>query len=264
MKQILCTLAAAVCVLAASAQTQVVAHRGYHARKGSAENSVSSLRNAQQLGVYGVEFDVNLTADDSLIVFHGPWHEDKAGKKRLHVQRSDYRDIVKHRIENGHTIPTLREFLQQGQQDENTRLILEVKKHATPQRETQAVEAIVALVREMGVAGHTEYLSFSQHVCRELMRLQPGARVIYVNGDLTPDELKKQGYTGLSYNLNILMNRPEWIVRAHELGLEVTLWMTNQADIVEWGIRHKVDFVSSDDPVMAKEIIRKHQKQQGR
>lgn len=127
-----------------------------------------------------------------------------------------------------------------------------------PKRETEAVAAIVALVRETGVAGHTEYLSFSQHVCRELMRLQPGAKVIYVNGDLTPDQLKAQGYAGLSYNLNILMNRPEWIVRAHELGLEVTLWMTNQPDIIEWGIRHNVDFVSSDDPVMAKEVIRKY------
>lgn len=258
MKQILCTLAAIACVFTATAQTKVVAHRGYHAKKGSAENTVSSLRNAQKLGVYGVEFDVNLTADDSLIVFHGPWLEDKAGKERLHVQKSNYRDIAVHRVQNGQPIPTLREFLRQGQQDENTRLVLEVKKHATPKRETEAVAAIVALVRETGVAGHTEYLSFSQHVCRELMRLQPGAKVIYVNGDLTPDQLKVQGYAGLSYNLNILMNRPEWIVRAHELGLEVTLWMTNQPDIIEWGIRHNVDFVSSDDPVMAKEVIRKY------
>ena len=179
--------------------------------------------------------------------------------RRIHVQKSNYREIVANPIENGHSIPTLREFFRQGQKDTHTQLILEVKKHATPQRETEVVETIVSLVREMGVEGHTEYLSFSQHVCRELMRLQPGAKVTYVNGDLTPDELKEQGYAGLSYNLNILMNRPEWIVRAHELGLEVTLWMTNQPDIVEWGIRHQVDFVSSDDPVMAKETIRKHQ-----
>ena len=132
MKQILCTLAAIACVFTATAQTKVVAHRGYHAKKGSAENTVSSLRNAQKLGVYGVEFDVNLTADDSLIVFHGPWLEDKAGKERLHVQKSNYRDIAVHRVQNGQPIPTLREFLRQGQQDENTRLILEIKKHATP------------------------------------------------------------------------------------------------------------------------------------
>lgn len=258
MKRILCTLAAAACVVAAAAQTKVVAHRGYHAKKGSAENSVSSLRNAQQLGVYGMEFDVNLTADDSLIVFHGPWLGEPGSPDRIHVQRSSYRQIAAHRIENGHAIPTLRQFLEQGRKDTNTRLILEIKKHAAPKRETEAVEAIVHLVREMGVAGHTEYLSFSQHICRELMRLQPGAKVTYVNGDLSPDELKEQGYAGLSYNLNILMNRPEWIDRAHELGLEVTLWMTNRPDIVEWGIRHRVDLVSTDDPVMAKEVIRKY------
>lgn len=45
-----------------AAQPQVVAHRGFHAAEGSWENTVSSLRNAQKLGVYGVEFDVNMTA----------------------------------------------------------------------------------------------------------------------------------------------------------------------------------------------------------
>lgn len=40
-------------------------------QKDRGKITVSSLRNAQKLGVYGVEFDVNMTADDSLIVYHG-------------------------------------------------------------------------------------------------------------------------------------------------------------------------------------------------
>lgn len=33
---------------------------------------VSACATLPELGVYGVEFDVNMTADDSLIVYHGP------------------------------------------------------------------------------------------------------------------------------------------------------------------------------------------------
>lgn len=71
MKKLFLTIGFAAGTLMLAAQPQVVAHRGFHAAEGSWENTVSSLRNAQKLGIYGVEFDVNMTADDSLIVYHG-------------------------------------------------------------------------------------------------------------------------------------------------------------------------------------------------
>lgn len=58
--------------LSVYAQPKIVAHRGFYKTAGSEENTLSSLANAQKLGVYGVEFDVNMTSDGELIVFHGP------------------------------------------------------------------------------------------------------------------------------------------------------------------------------------------------
>ena len=139
MKKLFLTIGFAAGTLMLAAQPQVVAHRGFHAAEGSWENTVSSLRNAQKLGIYDVEFDVNMTADDSLIVYHGP----KILDTKLHAQKNRFAEIRAVKLPGGLEIPTLREFFAQGQKGPSTKLILEIKKHATPQRETQVVEAIL-------------------------------------------------------------------------------------------------------------------------
>lgn len=248
---------AGIGLLSIKAETRVVSHRGYHTKPGSAENTISSLQNAQVLGVYGMEFDVNMTSDDSLIVYHGPWIGEQNVPGSIHIQKSTFADVRARKINGVHLIPSLQEFFAQAAKDKSMRLVLEVKKHANTKRETQVVEAVVSLIRKMKMENQIEFLSFSQHICKELMRVLPGSKVIYVNGDLSPKQLKEQGYAGLSYNLNVLMNAPEWIDEARALGLETTLWMVEQPDIAEWGIRHKVDFLSTNNPVMVKEVIKK-------
>ena len=53
-----------------TAQTRVIAHRGYWTPAGSAQNSITSLYRASILGVYGSEFDVHITADGIVVVNH--------------------------------------------------------------------------------------------------------------------------------------------------------------------------------------------------
>ena len=254
MKRLLLTAALAVGALTLWAQPKVVAHRGFHTTEGSWENTVSSLRNAQRLGVYGVEFDVNMTADDSLIVYHGPKILDTG----LHAQKNRFAEIRAVRLPNGLQIPTLREFFVQGRQDPSTKLILEIKKHATPERETQVVEAILALAREMRLVPQIEFISFSRHVCNEVRRLQSDAVVVYVSSDMNamrPAELKELGYQGLSYQLNVLMNHPEILDDAKRLGIVSTLWMVNDRELIDWAARHGVTYVSTDCPDKAKAYL---------
>lgn len=57
-------------VWTAQAQTQVIAHRGFWKTEGSAQNSITGLQKAAEAGVYGSEFDVQLTADGVVVVNH--------------------------------------------------------------------------------------------------------------------------------------------------------------------------------------------------
>lgn len=53
----------------------IVAHRGYWNTEGAAQNSVTALKNAQKMGLYGSEMDVWLTKDGYLVVGHDKKNE---------------------------------------------------------------------------------------------------------------------------------------------------------------------------------------------
>ena len=65
-------MAFAMCAvtLTGTAQTKVIAHRGYWKCEGSAQNSIASLTKAAEAKVYGSEFDVQLTKDKEIVVNH--------------------------------------------------------------------------------------------------------------------------------------------------------------------------------------------------
>ena len=48
----------------------VVAHRGAWKKNNLPQNSIASLKKAIEIGCIGSEFDVRMTADDSLVVNH--------------------------------------------------------------------------------------------------------------------------------------------------------------------------------------------------
>ncbi|HMR19600.1 MAG TPA: glycerophosphodiester phosphodiesterase family protein [Sphingobacterium sp.] len=269
MKKLILAVLATVIAAVTFAQPRVVAHRGFYTTPGSDENTISSLVNAQKLGIYGIEFDVNLTADDELIVAHGP----KVG--HLDVQKDTYTEIKNIVLENGNKVPTLREWLIEGKKDPKTKLILELKKHKSPEIETKIAERIVALCSELGMLEQMEFTTFSLHACREFVRLAPSNATIYLSSSLdTPIDgefAQKEGFRGLSYSLYVFMNRPEIIDRMHELGVESTLWIVDNTELVDWAIKHNVTYISSNFPDKiqvylnskeAKRQIKKSKKQQ--
>lgn len=243
-----------LCYLSAFCQPKIVAHRGFYKTPGSEENTISSLSNAQKLGVYGVEFDVNQTSDGVLIIFHGPKITDE-----LDAQKSSWEDIQKVTLRNGHKIPTLEQWLIQGKKDPSTKLILEMKKHATPEIETEVARKIVELCKKVGTMEQMEFISFSKHACREFVKLAPNNCVVYVSSNLwtevDADTAKKEGFGGLSYNLNVFMNRPYLIDRMNELGIASTLWMVEDPEVCDWAEKHGVTYISTDFPDKMKAYI---------
>lgn len=256
MKRILLT-AVLACMGAACvwAQPKVVAHRGFYTTGDSFENTISSLANAQQLGVYGVEFDVNLTSDDRILILHGP----NVHGTDVNVQKSTFDQVRALTLPGGHKVPTLHEWLVQGAKCPSCKLIMELKKHSTPQRETQLVEAVLAEIRGMGMdLSQFEFISFSLHAIQEVKRLEPAAFTCYVSSNqraYIPAQLHEMGVDALSYELNVLMNFPEMVDQANALGMPTTLWMVEDPELIDWAFRHGVTFISTDFPDKSKAYI---------
>jgi Glycerophosphoryl diester phosphodiesterase len=251
IKSIIYTMLAMCSLTSAVAQTKTIAHRGYWEVEGSVENSISSLRNAQEFGVYGSEFDVWMTSDNVLIVFHDAEIE---GKK---IEDTPYSQLKDFRLDNGERLPTLEEYLIQGKKSKKTKLVLDLKPHSSKEKEDRAVASIVKMVEKAGMKKQTDYISLSLNVCKEMVRLSPKANVSYCKGDMSPKELKSFKITGIDYHVNALKKNIDWIDEAKKLKMTVTIFFVNSEKDMKEMIDAGVDYITTDKLILAKELTTK-------
>lgn len=235
--------------LMAQEKAQVVAHRGFWQSRGAAQNSIASLVSAENIGVYGAEFDVHLTADSIPVVFHDMTVEG------LKIQETPYAVIKDISLANGEKIPTLREYLEAARRTNHIRLILELKPHATPERNRSVARAVIALIREKKLQHRTEYITFSLEAGKELIRQAPEAEIYYLNGELSPEELKQQGFAGLDYHYDVMRKNPQWFKEAKSQGLGINIWTVNDTTLMREMINAGADFITTDIPVDALKFI---------
>ena len=80
-----------------------------------------------------------------------------------------------------------------------------------------------------------KHLIFSiiEETLDEVLRQQPDMKTILNSSSLhhsmTPAEVKEKGYTAASYNINVILQHPEWIQEFKDLGIETFFWMVNSA-----------------------------------
>lgn len=248
-------------VVVASAQYKspmVIAHRGFHKVEGAAKNSLNALKEAQKAGFWGSECDINLTKDNELLVVHGAWHPKKSASPKANVQHNTKAEIQAIPLTSGEIVPTFDEYLTTLRNSTQTKLIIELKEHDTPERETEVVERVLTNVREYGVEESVEYISFSSFICSELARLAPTeTKIAYLGSNLSPARCKELGCTGIDYNITLLKLMPQWIREAHELGMTVNAWTVNSERNIRWCIKHGIDYITTDNPMLAKELIDK-------
>ena len=229
--------------LAAFAQPHVVAHRGYWKTDGSAQNSIASFQKAAEAGCWGSEFDVWLTADGVPVVFHD------ATVEGIRIEDTTYATLMNIRLKNGEFIPTLQQYLMETLRWSSCRLIFEIKPHRNAQRDARISEVSVELINMLGLADRTDYISFSKHACKRVHELAPEAKVAYLNGDLSPQQVKELGWTGIDYNTKVFDNHPDWAQQAKKLGLEVNVWTVDGEEaLTRFANMPGIDIITTNDP----------------
>ncbi|MDR1720590.1 MAG: metallophosphoesterase [Dysgonamonadaceae bacterium] len=225
---------------------KTIAHRGYWDTAGSAQNSVAALVKAQELGVYGSEFDVWMTTDGKVVLNHDGVIDG------ITIENATYEQIKDKTLGNGEKIPSLQDYLDQGKLVPEVKLICEIKTHSTATKNNACVAKVVAEVTAAGMQEQVEYIAFSMEVCKELLRLQPDAQVAYLNGDYTPQAIKDLNLTGIDYNIGVIRSHPEYVAQSHALGLSVNVWtLRTKAEMLEM-LKLGVDFITTDNPAEGK------------
>ena len=261
MKKIFLALLAAAAVLTASAQykaPQIVANGGFHKSPASgAKNTMSALKAAQKLKVYGSECDVNLTKDGEVLVVQSGWHPNKKANPKADVQRSTKAKVLEVPYANGEKVCTLEEFLKRAAKKPATKLILDIKNQGSVKRESQLVEKTLEIVAKAGMEANVEYIAAHAWTCFELAQKAPqGTKISYLDGNYDPAYVKAMGCSGIDYNFAKLKKKKGWIKEAKKLGLTVNVWTVNKDQDIRWCILNGVDIITTDDPVLVKTIIK--------
>lgn len=235
------------------AQPEIIAHRGFWKTEGSAQNSITSMLKANDIKVYGAELDIWLSSDGVPVVNHDA--HVTLNEEKLYIQDTPSSVLTQVQLSNGEYLPTFEDYLDAFKDCNNTKLIIEFKKHRTKYQEDELVEKVLKMVRDRNMQNRVEYISFSLNLVVKTIHLDPLAKVYYLEGNLSPRVMREIGAAGIDYHVSVIKDNPEWVKESHELGLKVNVWTVNNPDDIKHMIDLNVDFITTDDPLLVKDFF---------
>lgn len=238
-----------------SQEVGIVAHRGFWNcdEAGFAKNSIAALKCAQEQGFWGSEFDVNMTSDGVLLVYHDG---DVEGKS---IEKHPYETFKDYKIANGESIPTIDQYLEQGKKYPETMLVYELKPQSCIEAEDRFIDLTVAKLKEHGLLDpeRVMFISFSFHICERMANELPGFTVQYLKGTKNPCKVYKAGVNGIDYNHVTLNLKKKWVKKAKNRGMSTNAWTVNKVETMMEMIEMGVDLLTTDEPLTARELILK-------
>jgi glycerophosphoryl diester phosphodiesterase len=232
-------------------RNKVIAHRGAWKNTHTTENSLAALAHAIRLGCAGSEFDVHLSVDSVAFVHHDP------AIQQQEIEKATASALNQLKLPNGESLPTLTAYLQAGIQQNNTKLILEMKPSIiSKERSLALARHAVQLVRQHRAQAWIDYISFDYDMLKEVLRLDPYARVAYLNGDKTPAELARDKFFGFDYQYRVLQKQEHWFKEAQQLHLTTNAWTVNDPALMDWLLTRQIDFITTNEPELLLQKIK--------
>ncbi|MDO5987594.1 family 16 glycosylhydrolase [Flavivirga amylovorans] len=235
------------------ADNVVIAHRGAWKQKNLPQNSIASLKQAIALNCTGSEFDIRMTSDNVLVVTHD---RDYHG---LVVEASTYNELSKYKLSNGEALPTLKQYLLAGMQNNSTTgFVCEIKPSKIEGRNSMIANNVLSLIKELKAEPYIlSYISFSYDILKKIKVLDSEAKTQYLDGSKKPDCLKNDGISGLDYLVYKYKKHPEWIEGAKENGVLLNAWVANKTEDLDWLLANDFDYITTDEPELLFERIKK-------
>lgn len=235
-------------------KTAVVAHRGFWKcdAGGDSQNSIASLGAAIDNGFWGSECDIHLTSDDVIIVNHDNNIDG------LPIRNHTYAELSAHLLPNGEKRPTFDEYLDRvAASSGRTVLVVEFKTQGSREKEDLLVGKTLDALKAHNLfnPSRVAFISFGHSICRTIAARAPEFVNQYLNGDIAPAVLAKEGINGIDYEYRVFHTHPEWVKEAHELGMSVNAWTVDKPAEMDYLAGLGVDAITSNVPLIVRERL---------
>lgn len=214
-----------------------IAHRGYTRR--FPDNTLESFRAALELGVDGVEFDVQETADGGFFIFH----DDIIGGKA--IAQSTAKDMQAARVKRRYRIPTLKETL--DLLGHGPILLVELK-------QVWSLHSFLEILRSHADVTRVVIVSFSSELISKLTELAPDIKhaVITNTGVKKAEEITRSTHS-MAIGMSCANLDSGVIDKLHAEGTMVFVWDCTGVEGLKKALEFDIDGIISDVPDLVKQ-----------
>ncbi len=241
--------------------TRIYAHRG--ASAFCIENTMEAFKLAVEQRADGIELDVQLARDGTVVVLHDEtvdrvWNGSGAVKdftyaqlKELHARkRTCEKSYIPSLIEVLHFILPL-----------SVALNIELKTNAEPY--TGIEQKTVELIHQLHMQERVVYSSFNHESLLRIKTCDPNARIglLYSSILVRPwDYAKAVGAYAIHPNINS-MRVPNLVKDCHQRGVDVNVWTVDAPEWIRFCMEQDVDGIITNRPDIA--VYQSENKKQG-
>lgn len=235
----------------------VVAHRGFwkSGQGGFSENSIASLKAAQDNGFWGSECDIHLTSDGRVIVNH---NHDIEGLK---IAEHTFAELSAYKLPNGERRPSFEEYAAQAAKSVTTRLVVEIKHQPNDEIEKRLIDEAVRILKKQGIFNPKRilFISFSHHACEYIADKYPRFINQFLTSnkkkDMSPSQFAAKGINGIDYQFRLFLKHPEWVDQAKAEGMSVNVWTVNDRKNIQKMIDLGVDAITTNEPLLVRDML---------
>lgn len=232
----------------------VIAHRGASAY--APENTFPAFELALKMGSCGVETDIHITKDNVPVLIHDSMVDRTTnGTGRVNeltleeIKRLDAGSWFSTEFA-GTQIPTLEEFLKAF--GHKVHLVLEIK-------DGKATEKTFTLVRDLGLLKESTFISFNMEVLKEIMRLEPNAKVGFLTNYVDEELIRTIKDNNIKQICPYAPSLTEPIVgMIRNYGLDIRVWGVDTEDIIERMISLGIYTMTVNFPDKLIEALKRH------
>jgi glycerophosphoryl diester phosphodiesterase len=239
-------------------QTRIIAHRG--ASADAPENTMAAFELAHRQGAHMIEFDVRLTSDGAIVVFHDDttarWNGRPDAVSTLTLADMQAIDL------RGERAPTLEEVCAWARET-GMPLNVEIK--------VPGIEAaVVDIIHAHGIGEQTIVSSFHMQVLDAMQSIAPKlARGVLTDADATPSGASEdwplsrlRGVQARAWHPSRQLPQLDILIpHVHQAGYAVNVWTVDDPAVMRRLLALDVAGIITNRPALLAEIMRDRQAQ---